>query len=214
MKKASKILLTIAGIIGLIAGIGLMVAGLIYGLVLIFGGATALPELAAAIQEMLNEMGSELDANAIAWIVNISIGLIMMLIYGGIGLFELITGIIALKGAKAKKKGILIANIVFGVMFQNYISIAGGVLGIIGLGQEERRAAQPAQDEVAPAPAIEEKKEEPAKAEPVKEEPKAEAPKEEAKPAPAPARKDWFCPNCGAHNEGKFCAACGTKKPE
>jgi len=209
MKKASKILLTIAGVIGLIAGIGLMVAGLVYGLVLIFGGATALPELAAAIQEMLNDMGSDLDATAIAWIVNICIGLVMMLIYGGIGLFELITGIIALKGAKAKKKGILIANIVFGVMFQNYLAIAGGVLGIIGLGQEERRAAQPAQDEVAPAPApapaIEEKKEEPAKAEPVKEEPKQEAPK---------AREDWFCPNCGAHNTGKFCQSCGTKRPE
>ena len=211
MKKASKILLTVAGVIGLIAGIGLMVAGLVYGLVLIFGGATALPELAAAIQEMLNDMGSDLDATAIAWIVNICIGLVMMLIYGGIGLFELITGIIALKGAKAKKKGILIANIVFGVMFQNYIAIAGGILGIIGLGQEERRAAQPAQDEVAPAPApapapaIEEKKEEPAKAEPVKEEPKQEAPK---------AREDWFCPNCGAHNTGKFCQSCGTKRPE
>ena len=211
MKKASKILLTVAGVIGLIAGIGLMVAGLVYGLVLIFGGATALPELAAAIQEMLNDMGSDLDATTIAWIVNICIGLVMMLIYGGIGLFELITGIIALKGAKAKKKGILIANIIFGVMFQNYIAIAGGILGIIGLGQEERRAAQPAQDEVAPAPApapapaIEEKKEEPAKAEPVKEEPKQEAPK---------AREDWFCPNCGAHNTGKFCQSCGTKRPE
>ena len=206
MKKASKILLTIAGIIGLIAGIGLMVAGLVYGLVIIFGGASALPEVAAAIQEILDESGSDMDANAIAWIVKISIGLIIMLIYGGIGLFELITGIIALKGAKAKKKGILIANIVFGVMFQNYIAIAGGVLGIIGLGQEERKAAQEqAELEPAPAPApaaIEEKKPEPA---PAKEEPKQEAPK---------AREDWYCPNCGAHNTGKFCQSCGTKRPE
>ena len=206
MKKASKILLTIAGIIGLIAGIGLMVAGLVYGLVIIFGGASALPEVAAAIQEILDESGSDMDANAIAWIVKISIGLIIMLIYGGIGLFELITGIIALKGAKAKKKGILIANIVFGVMFQNYIAIAGGVLGIIGLGQEERKAAQEqAEPEPAPAPApaaIEEKKPEPA---PAKEEPKQEAPK---------AREDWYCPNCGAHNTGKFCQSCGTKRPE
>lgn len=207
MKKASKILLTIAGIIGLIAGIGLMVAGLVYGLVIIFGGASALPEVAAAIQEILDESGSDMDANAIAWIVNISIGLIIMLIYGGIGLFELITGIIALKGAKAKKKGILIANIVFGVMFQNYIAIAGGVLGIIGLGQEERKAAQQVQEEPAPAPAaIEEKKPEPA---PVKEEPKEE-PKQEA----PKAREDWYCPNCGAHNTGKFCQSCGTKRPE
>lgn len=210
MKKASKILLTIAGIIGLIAGIGLMVAGLVYGLVIIFGGASALPEVAAAIQEILDESGSDMDASAIAWIVNISIGLIIMLIYGGIGLFELITGIIALKGAKAKKKGILIANIVFGVMFQNYIAIAGGVLGIIGLGQEERKAAQEqVEPEPAPAPApaaIEEKKPEPA---PVKEEPKEE-PKQEA----PKAREDWYCPNCGAHNTGKFCQSCGTKRPE
>ena len=209
MKKASKILLTIAGIIGLIAGIGLMLAGLIYGLIVIFGGAEAMPELAAAIQTMLDDTGSDLDADAIAWIINISVGLVIMLIYGGIGLFELITGIIALKGAKAKKKGILIANIVFGVLFQNYLSIVGAVLGIIGLSIEANKAAQgEAEPEPAPAPApapaIEEKK-----AEPVKEEPKAEE-----KPAPAPARKDWFCPNCGAHNEGKFCAACGSKKPE
>ena len=213
MKKASKILLTIAGVIGLIAGIGLMVAGLIYGLVVIFGGAEAMPELAAAIQAMLDDMGSDLDAEAIAWIIRIGVGLVIMLIYGGIGLFELITGIIALKGAKAKKKGILIANIVFGVLFQNYLSIVGAVLGIIGLSIEANKAAQgeaqPEPEPVpapapAPAPVVEEKK-----AEPVKEEPK-----EEPKPAPAPARKDWFCPNCGAHNEGKFCAACGTKKPE
>ena len=32
--------------------------------------------------------------------------------------------------------------------------------------------------------------------------------------APAPAAEAWTCPNCGSVNSGKFCAECGTKKPE
>ena len=207
MKKASKIILTIAGIIGLIAGIGLMLAGLIYGLVVVFGGAEAFPEIAAEVQAMFDESGVELDADAILWIVRIILGVIVMLIYGGIGLFELITGIIALKGAKAKKKGILIANIVFGVIFQNYLSIAGAVLGIIALSIEANKANQPEAVPEEPAPA-------PAPVPAPAPEPKKEEPKVEEAPAPRPEKKDWFCPNCGAHNTGKFCQACGTKKPE
>ena len=40
--------------------------------------------------------------------------------------------------------------------------------------------------------------------------PQAEAPKAEEKPQ----GNGWYCPNCGAHNEGKFCSKCGTKKPD
>ena len=25
---------------------------------------------------------------------------------------------------------------------------------------------------------------------------------------------EWFCPECGTKNSGKFCTECGTKKPE
>ena len=24
----------------------------------------------------------------------------------------------------------------------------------------------------------------------------------------------WICPECGEHNAGKFCAGCGSRKPE
>ncbi len=209
MKKSSKIILTIAGIFGLIDGIALMLVGLIYGLVVVFGGAEAMPQIAAELQAAFDESGVEMNADVIVWVIRIILGLIIMLGYGALGLFELITGIIALKGAKAKKKGILIANIVFGALFQNWLSIVGAILGIIGLSIEERRAAEGQQVPPAePAPAIEEKKEVPTE---------AQAPKQEPKEEPAPAKvekKDWFCPNCGAHNTGKFCQACGTKKPE
>ena len=41
---------------------------------------------------------------------------------------------------------------------------------------------------------------------------------QQASGAPAGARAkqpgEWFCPNCGHLNAGKFCTECGTKKPE
>ena len=33
-------------------------------------------------------------------------------------------------------------------------------------------------------------------------------------PAPAPAPAGWQCPACGSANSGKFCASCGTPKPQ
>ena len=211
MKKASKILLTISGVVYLIAAIALAILGIVWG-IMAFVAVSSLP-FGAILTEYLQEFVENISVpeDMIDTVVGIVAG-IVCLVTGAAGFVMcLIVSIINFKGAKAKKKGILIANIVFGVLCESILGIAGGVLGIIGLGQEERRAAQPAQEEVAPAPApapapaIEEKKEEPAKAEPVQEEPKQEAPK---------AREDWFCPNCGAHNTGKFCQSCGTKRPE
>ena len=176
-----------------------------------FVAASYLPisDLQEAIQEMF--ASADMPEEVLRLVIAGVVALIYFLMFGAGFVLLLVCGIVNLKGAKAKKKGILIANIVFGVLEENLLAIAGAVLGLIGLSKEQNaeQANNVPEPEPAPAPAIEEKKEEPAKAEPVKEEPK-----EEEKPAPAPARKDWFCPNCGAHNEGKFCAACGTKKPE
>lgn len=32
-------------------------------------------------------------------------------------------------------------------------------------------------------------------------------------PAPAPAAGPWYCPACGAQNNGKFCESCGSPRP-
>jgi membrane protease subunit (stomatin/prohibitin family) len=48
--------------------------------------------------------------------------------------------------------------------------------------------------------------------------PQQAAPEAAAAPAAGGARMkqpgEWFCPECGTLNAGKFCMNCGTKKPE
>ena len=200
MKKASKILLTIAGIFNLLATIALFLGAIglaIVGVLMVmgvFGEAGDMGGDAPEFIAVLATYGTIIFVYAFLCLVG--------------AIVFLISTIIAFNGAKAKQKGVLIANIIFGFLGQEYLQIVGAILGLIALGKEQNNApVENAEPAPAPAPApLPEPAPAPA---PVQEEPK-----EEAKPAPAPARKDWFCPNCGAHNEGKFCAACGTKKPE
>lgn len=151
------------------------------------------------LQQIGTEMPEDMPVDG-AIVLAIIAGLICL--FAGVVVFILllVSGIIAVKASKKNVKGSFIACIVWSVLTENIFLLVGGIFGLIGLNQENN---QP-QPEPEPAPVVEEKKPEP----------EVEEPKEEAKPAPAPARKDWFCPNCGAHNEGKFCASCGTKKPE
>ena len=53
-------------------------------------------------------------------------------------IFFVILAIISFVGANAKKKGILIANIVFGVLTFNLLNIVGAILGIVGLSKEKK----------------------------------------------------------------------------
>lgn len=200
MKKASKILLTIGGIINIVGAVAAIIAGLVLAIMSFAGGGFILEYLQQAGAEMPEDM--PVDG---AIILAIIAGLICL--FAGVVVFILllVSGIIAVKASKKNVKGSFIACIVWSVLTENIFLLVGGILGIIGLNKENNQP-QP-EPESAPAPLPE-----PAPApEPA---PVQEEPKEEAKPAPAPARKDWFCPKCGAHNEGKFCASCGTKKPE
>lgn len=90
------------------------------------------------------------------------------------------------------------ANGFMGIGMMNMAS--GGVMG--GASQGPWQNAQPVQPIMNNEPAQ--------PAEPVKEQQPAQ---EAAVVAPATAN-EWVCPNCNTTVTGKFCAECGTKKPE
>ena len=211
MKKASKILLIIAGVFNLLVCIGLFITGLVYAILAFVTGTLVFEGWAVDIQEMLEAMGVPEDA--MRWVLATVFALICLLVFGALAIIWLVGTIIAFKGSKPKKRSILIANIVFGIICENILGLVGGILGVIGFSKEPKPEEEPL-PEPEPAPVEEEPKqleepkvEEAPVVEEKKEEPKPEAPKKAA-------REDWFCPNCGAHNTSKFCASCGTKRPE
>ena len=210
MKKASRILLTISFILGLLGAIAFLVLGVVFA-VMVFVSPAALPmaEINVAVQEMLSEM--EIDEETLAIVIKAVVAAIYFVMSLFAFVLLLVSAILAKKGAKAKRNGILIANIIFGLMSQNYLAIIGAVLGIIGLKMDARKAAQPQpQAEPAAAPVEQQVVEQPKQ---VEEQPKQveEQPQEAEQ---KPVRADWYCPNCGAHNTSKFCQSCGTKRPE
>lgn len=164
MKKASKILLIIAGVFNILFLLGALVTGLV-GIIDAFVSKSAItPEIQASIEQMISEMGLSISSDTLIWAVLIAYSIIIALIAGLAFIMFLVSAIISFKGANAKKKGILIANIVFYVLTScvNLLMLVGAILGLIGLG-------------------IEAKKEE---SEPVKEEPKKVEKKAEAKEKP------------------------------
>ena len=223
MKKASKILLTISFIFALILSIGCMIAGVIMAAMVFVSPALSSTDLAIAIEEVFSEMEMDVDGETLAWIIKAVIAVVYLILFAIGFVVYLIVAIVAKKGANAKRQGVLIANIVFGFLGSNLLSLIGGILGIIGLKQDARVAARPKSQPQpkpapapAPAPAVEQKPEPQPEPEPLpasedekEPEPAPEQPQEEK-----PARTDWYCPNCGTHNTGKFCESCGTKKPE
>ena len=226
MKKASKIVLIISGVFDLLLTIAVVIVSLVYIIMALATKTTMDPSWYADLEMAFQEMGYEVNADALTWII-IGIYCVIVFLVASIAfVFLLITTIITFAASKAKKNGVLIAAIVFAVFTQTYLTIIGAVLGLVGLSIEKKRAEQgqvEGQPEQEPAlleePKVEEKdaeepaKEEP-KPEPKKEEKKAEAPEEEKKAEPKPEKKEWFCPNCGTKTTGKFCPNCGTKKPE
>ena len=210
MKKASKILLIIAGVFNLLACIALAITGIVYAVIAFVGGTLIFQDMGVEIQEFFQEMGA--SEEAMKWLVAAAFALIYLVVFGLLAIIYLVGAIIAFKGSKPKKKGIFIANIVFAVLCENIFALVGGILGLIGFKPEEQQEEplpepEPAPVEEEPKQLEEPKVEEAPVVEEKKEEPKPEAPKKAA-------REDWFCPNCGAHNTSKFCASCGTKRPE
>ena len=164
MKKASKILLIIAGVFNILYLLGVVIAGLVLIIEALVTKATVDPSFYSELEQMISEMGLSVNADTLMWIVIAIYCVIILLIQLVAFVLFLVAAIVSFKGSKAKKKGVLIANIVFYVLTScvNLLMLVGAILGLIGLG-------------------IEAKKEE---SEPVKEEPKKVEKKAEAKEKP------------------------------
>lgn len=179
MKKAARILLTIGAIFNLLVTIGVAIAGVVMAIIALAAGSL-FPELYSDLATMIQETWPEVDPDALMWIVRgIQALIILVTSFAGFVLY-LVATIIAFNGAKGKKKGIFIANIVFSIFCENLLIFVGGILGVVGVSIEERKAEQAKEEAAKP---VEVKKEEPKQVEAKKEEPKPveEAPKEEAK---------------------------------
>ena len=95
MRKASKILLTIGGIFNILIAVGAMIAGLVLVIMALVSGSGAFPELNVAIQEMIEETGSDLDPEAVKWIVIAIYSVIVLAVAIVAFVMYLVGGIIA-----------------------------------------------------------------------------------------------------------------------
>ena len=168
MKKASKILLMVAGIFAVLSFLTAVVFAIIF---FVAPSVPALQEqIANGIQYAIDEGAKEEVVEVLEWAadhLNVFTG-----IMGGSlllsALFQAVSALFAFIGVTSdgNKKGLYIVNAIIGFLAGSLLQLVGGVLGIIGGGSS---SAEPAKVEEVPAETkVEEKAEE--KAEPVKEE--------------------------------------------
>ena len=143
MKKASQIILIISGIFDLILVAGVVLYSVIAIITALVTKTTMNPEWFAELEQYITETGVEVEPETLMWIV-VAVYCVIVLVVSLIAMvFFIVAGILALKGSKAKNNNILIANIVFAVLTQTWLTLVGAILGIIGLSIEAKRQAQP-----------------------------------------------------------------------
>lgn len=136
MKKVSKILLTIAAIVGLVVTIGVGVATIVLIIVTIAGGAVLPASIMAKIEAAIQDAGADISPDAFKWIVIGIISFIFLMVGLLIFVIELVATLITFKGKKQESKGSQIACIVLGAISGNYITLVGGILGTIAFSVE------------------------------------------------------------------------------
>lgn len=142
MKKASKILLTIGAVWNLLLAIACVITSLVLCIVAL--ARQAVPgNYYLFVSNIVESFGGELSPEAILWIAIGVYCLAMLSLFFVLFVIALVGTILAFNGKRAEKQGILIANIVFGVLLENWLVIPGAVLGIIALSIEKRKAEAP-----------------------------------------------------------------------
>ena len=183
MKKASQILLLIAGIVGILAAVSAAAIFVIIGL--IESGASIYSLVIGILGVLINQGVISSEWLSVTWgeTAVIAENFVMSVVYFIVAIvlfvfaiiyfvFELIAAIIALKARGKKdqqpKKGLFIANFIFAGLtlfvfngtWLSYIyallAIVGSILGLIALNKEKQAEENPEQPEEAPVGEVEE----------------------------------------------------------
>ena len=136
LNLVSKILLTIAAIVGLVVTIGVGITTIVLIIVTIAGGAVLPASTMAEIEAAIKDAGADISPDALKWIVIGIISFIILMVGLLIFVIELVATLITFKGKKQESKGSQIACIVLGAISGNYITLVGGILGTIAFSVE------------------------------------------------------------------------------
>ena len=179
MKKAAKILLMAAGILGVLSFITAVVFAIIFFV------APSVPELQQAIadgiQYAIDEGAREDVVELLQWAAE-NLNVFTSIMGGsllGSAFITLVSVIFSFIGLSADKKGLYLVNAILGFFAGSLLQLIGGILGILGSGNKAQEPVKEVEAKEETGPVEEEKKEEP-KSEP---EEKVEPVKEEKKPA-------------------------------
>ena len=187
MKKASSIVLLIAGIlaiVGILLWFALSILFYATGgfLAAVYNGTIPAEEVPQQIWDIANAViGDRSFATANEALVFLFGRASMFLLFA---IFSIPAAILSFSARSKESKGLYICCIVFGVLSSTFLPLVGGILGLIALGIENKNKEEAEKTE---APKAEEPKPEEPKA---VEAPKEEAPVEEPKAEePAPEEK-------------------------
>ena len=172
MKKASSIILLIAGILAIVGILVWFALSILYyaagGFLIAINNGTIPPEevpveVWGLIDVLFGDVTYATTEEAIAYMFGRGSAYLLF------ALFSIPAAVLSFSARSKESKGLYICCIVFGVLSCTFLSTIGGILGLIGVSIENKRKEEA------------EKAEQPKAEEPKPEEPKAvEAPKEEA----------------------------------
>ena len=134
MKKASKIILIVSGIIAILAAVTYLVVGIAcFSL-----GQNLTDAIIKAVEGSPEYSGMPYED--LVNLVN-SAKVVAGAVFILAGVFACINAVICFMANKKETKGLYIATIVFGVISSTLVSLVGGILGLIANTNENKQAA-------------------------------------------------------------------------
>ena len=131
MKKATKILLTVGGVLEIVAGVGLIIAAIVCFIL-------ASPAFVDFIRQLATEESKGATPEKIDQAMLIMQWALILsgVICAVIGVFGAIGSVITFKAQRADSRGLYIAALVFGILSGTTVASVGAVFGLVSSGRE------------------------------------------------------------------------------